>query len=85
MSNDQLATKEDPRINFGRDNLLTTREAAKILRVHPGRVRQFCRAGRLGTRFGRAYMITRAELEKFKKIERPYGRPKNKPRKGDQP
>jgi len=51
------------------------KQAAKELELSPSRVRQFCQQGRIGTPYGWQYLITREELETFKEIERPPGRP----------
>ncbi|MBX3057459.1 MAG: helix-turn-helix domain-containing protein [Anaerolineae bacterium] len=53
--------------------LMTVDEAAAELELTPQRVRQFCRDGRLGRRVGRQWVITREELESFKKIPREAG------------
>jgi excisionase family DNA binding protein len=55
--------------------LLTVKQAAKELGLSPGRVRQFCQQGRIGTLYGWQWLISREELDKFKEIERPAGRP----------
>jgi excisionase family DNA binding protein len=56
--------------------LLTVKEAAKELDVSPRRVHQFCKSGRLGKQYGWQWLITREELEEFKKIPRTQGRPR---------
>lgn len=53
---------------------LTTADAAKVLGVCEERVRQYCRAGRLGQKIGRNYLIRLAEAKKFSPL--PNGRPK---------
>lgn len=58
------------------DNLMTVKEAAQVLGVTPIRVRQFCTEGRLGRRFGNRWAITKDEVRKFKKRDRPTGRPR---------
>lgn len=55
---------------------MTVEQAAEELNLTPQRVRIFCREGRLGRRVGRTWIITRKELEEFKKIPRPPGRPR---------
>ena len=55
---------------------MTVEEAAQELELKPERVRAFCREGRLGRRVGRQWVITREELEAFKQIPRPPGRPR---------
>ena len=52
---------------------LTTREAAKLLGISQSRVVQFCREDRLGRKIGRNWAITRAQLERFRGIERKPG------------
>jgi len=54
--------------------LLTVDEAATELGISAGRVRQFCRDGRLGEKVGTTWVITRQQLEAFKKLDRPHGR-----------
>ena len=50
--------------------------AAKELHLSPNRVRQLIKAGRLPPQtIGREYAITREDLETFKTIDRPVGRP----------
>lgn len=55
--------------------LVSVDEAAEFLKITPGRVRQFCREGRLGQRVGEKWVISRDELEQFAKIPRNHGRP----------
>jgi hypothetical protein len=50
-------------------------QAAKFLSLSHQRVRQFCGEGRLGTKVGQQWVITREELEAFSKTDRPSGRP----------
>jgi excisionase family DNA binding protein len=58
-------------------NLLTPEQAAVVLGVSPARVRVLCRSKRLGRQVGvRNYVIPEDELEEFKKVVRPPGRPK---------
>ena len=54
---------------------LTIDQAAKKLKVTPRRVRDFCREGRIGTRFGGCWMIDPDELKQFMKLPRKAGRP----------
>lgn len=55
--------------------------AAKELHLSRNRVRQLIKAGRLpAQKIGREYAITREDLEEFKAIERPVGRPPKKER-----
>lgn len=50
--------------------------AADELNLSPNRVRQLIKLGRLPAhRIGREYAITREDLEAFKLIDRPVGRP----------
>ncbi len=50
--------------------------AAKELHLSRNRVRQLIKAGRLpAQKIGREYAITREDLETFKAIDRPVGRP----------
>jgi excisionase family DNA binding protein len=55
--------------------LVTPAEAAEILGVSPGRVRQFCREGRIGQEFDGRWVIPRDELDQFAKLPRKHGRP----------
>ena len=52
--------------------------AAEYLSVSKQRVRQFCGAGRLGTKVGHQWIITKAELEEFAAKPRPPGVPLEK-------
>ena len=66
--------------------LKTVQEAAKELGVNNSRVIQFLLAGRLkGRKAGRDWRIHPKDLETFKQIPRPTGRPKLQPpwKKGD--
>ena len=56
-------------------DLVPIDEAASVLKVTPGRVRQFCREGRLGQQIAGRWVIPRDELEQFRKIPRDPGRP----------
>ncbi len=58
------------------DDLLTVREVAAELGLSEHRVREYCREGRLGQKIGRQWLITRAQLEAFKKIPRKHGAPR---------
>ena len=58
--------------------LLTIKEAAKELGVSPRRINQFCKEGRIGKQYSWQWLITREELEAFKKLPRPEGRPRKK-------
>ncbi len=58
---------------------LTTAQAAQRLGIKVRRVQQLIESGRLSaTRFGRAWLIDSADLERVRK--RPVGRPKSKTR-----
>ena len=61
---------------------LTTAQAAEVLKLTPDRVAQFCQEGLLGRKIGRNWAITRAQLERFRKIAR---KPGPMRRKGSQP
>ena len=59
------------------NDLLTTDEVARALGMKPRRVRQFCDSGRLPyQRIGHLLVITRSDMEQFRKIPRPNGRPR---------
>lgn len=61
------------------EDLLTVQEVAKELNRSEHRVREYFREGRLGKKVGRQWLVTREELEAFKKIPRKRGAPrKNK-------
>ena len=61
------------------DELLTVQEVAKELNRSQHRVREYFREGRLGKKIGRQWLVTREQLEEFKKIPRIKGAPrKNK-------
>lgn len=54
--------------------------AADELNLSPNRVRQLIKLERLpAQRIGREYAITREDLETFKRIDRPVGRPPKDP------
>ena len=57
-----------------RAKLLSTRQAAEWLGVSDGLVRRLCRQGTFGTRIGERWVVTEAELGRFR--PRPRGRPK---------
>jgi excisionase family DNA binding protein len=70
----------------GAGDYLTTAEAAAELGVTRARVDQFCREGRLAFAwFGNARQIPRAEVERFKKLDRPAHRPTGKTRRKNKP
>ena len=56
----------------------TAAEAACRLKITAGRVRAFCREGRLGTQKAGVWMIFEDELRRFAKQERLPGRPRKK-------
>jgi hypothetical protein len=60
-------------------NYLTTCQAAEKLLLSEARVRQYCREGRIGVRFGRIYLIPEKQLSLVRNL--PTGRPKNSPKK----
>jgi len=53
----------------------TTAQAAAELGISEGLVRRYCRAGRLGSRIGRNFSITKTQLKRFAEKERKAGRP----------
>ncbi len=57
---------------------ITTDKAAQILGVSRRRVVQFCEQGRIGTRFGKSWLIDEQECRRFARRPRPTGRPKTK-------
>jgi hypothetical protein len=57
-------------------DFLSVEEAAAELGRTARRVRQICEQGQLGQRVGGVWIIARSELEAFKRIGRPRGRPK---------
>lgn len=65
--------------------ILTTDEAAQELGLSRRRVQELCRQGRLGEHIGPEdnpiYIIRRGDLERFAKVPRKPGRPKQKQRK----
>lgn len=59
--------------------------AAGELGLSPNRVRQLIKMDRLpAQRIGREYAITREDLEAFKLIDRPVGRPSKDPETAEQ-
>ena len=63
--------------------LITTAEAAVILKVTPVRVRQLIASGQLQSeKKGRDHMLEQGEVERFdKEGRRPGGRPKESPKR----
>lgn len=55
--------------------LLSVDQVAEELELSTNTVRVFCQQGRIGTKVGNQWIITRAELEAFKATPRPVGRP----------
>ena len=57
---------------------MTVEEVATELGISRQRVYEYCRAGRLGERWGKRWVITRAEFERFRKEDYTgeHGRPK---------
>lgn len=62
--------------------VITTAEAAVILKISPVRVRQLIKDGRIKTeKLGRDHLLDREEVERFAKDGRlPWGRPRKKVR-----
>ena len=57
-------------------NLFNATEAAEFLGLTDSLVRNYCRQSRIkADRVGRNWVITRKELERFKKTPRPFGNP----------
>lgn len=60
--------------------LVSVTVAANELNLSPNRVRQLIKMERLpAQRIGREFAITREDLEAFKRIDRPMGRPPRDP------
>lgn len=57
-------------------HFLTTSQVANELGITETTVRRYCNEGRMGTKIGRQWLITRDELDRFKKSRREPGRPK---------
>jgi excisionase family DNA binding protein len=57
------------------EKYLSTKDAAKLLKVSQVRVRQFCQEKRIGQKVGDRYLILRDEIEQFLRKDRPSGRP----------
>lgn len=55
---------------------LTITQAAERLELSAGRVYMLCRAGRLGQKIGRQYLIDSADLARFRRLRRRPGRPR---------
>lgn len=63
-------------------HLISVAEAAAILRVTPGRVRQLIAGGRLeATRVGPVLVLQRQLVERFAMQPRPVGYPRGRPRR----
>ena len=61
------------------DNLLTVGETARILRVSPGRVRQFIYRGQIASILkGGIRLLDRRVVERFASVPRRPGRPSKK-------
>ncbi|HSH02993.1 MAG TPA: helix-turn-helix domain-containing protein [Anaerolineae bacterium] len=56
-------------------DMLTVKQAAKELSIAETTLRFYCQEGRIGTKVGRQWVITRKELERFQSKPRPVGRP----------
>ena len=54
---------------------LTTSQAAGVLELSERRVRALCEAGHLGRKIGRNWAISRAQVKRFHKLDRPAHRP----------
>jgi excisionase family DNA binding protein len=66
-------------VNFVTTPYLTTAEAARRYGVSVERIHQMVRRGELrAERFGRAYLIRPADLERARARRRPRGRPRQK-------
>lgn len=61
--------------SIGSTKLLTPYEASKILNVNPSLVRRYCRQGRLGTQYGKVWLISESQLEAFRDKPRKRGNP----------
>ena len=62
--------------------VLTTNEAAELLGLKPESVQKYCNRKQIhAIKFGRDWFITPKEIERFRKNQRPVGRPKNNFRK----
>jgi site-specific DNA-methyltransferase (adenine-specific) len=61
--------------------LITTAEAAAILKISPVRVRQYINSGQLASeKRGRDHLLSQAEVERFNRQgRRPAGRPTQPP------
>ena len=57
-------------------NMFNSTEAAAYLGLTDSMVRKYCREGEIhADRVGRNWVITKKELDRFKKIPRPVGNP----------
>lgn len=57
--------------------MITTTEVASLLGITPRTVQRHIKAGHLkATKYGRDFLITQEELERFKQERKPVGRPK---------
>lgn len=63
------------------DELINTKEAARILGVTPTHARRYCATGQLPCRkVGRDWLIRRVDVERF--VRPPAGRRPSRPREG---
>ena len=57
--------------------LLSIKDAAEVLKLHPAHVSRLCRTGVLPSRkIGACYVIEAGTLTEFAKLDRPGGRPR---------
>lgn len=61
--------------SIGLTKLYTPYEVAKQLGVNPSLVRRYCRQGRLGTQYGKVWLISESQLEAFEAMPRKRGNP----------
>jgi excisionase family DNA binding protein len=60
------------------EDIMTVEEAARALGIKEARVRQLCRSGVMGRKMGRDWIISRDDVEHYRKTRRPPGRPPKK-------
>jgi len=61
-----------------RPQMHSTAAAAMLLGLSEIRVRQLCQKGKLGEKVGRNWVIYGSEIDDFKQLDRPPGRPAKK-------
>lgn len=62
------------------DDIMDVKQAAKALDLSVERIRQLCQEGLMGRKIAGVWLISRDEVERYRRTRRPRGRP----RKGEE-